>query len=236
MGAMVSQITSLNIVYSAVYSGADQRKHQSSTSLAFVRGIHRGPVNSRHKGPVTRKMFPFDDIIMTGYNDIQIHCLIQIVQERILLVMIWFNNRQFSRLAIFMDEYSLMKQLSKHLTWIIISARKKLLGVDMNINKTLHIIFRFNPLWPRDSLWWHRSRSTPAQTGGINLSTSWLLNSKVLWHSTENNSHQATIILCNDFENHILKISITFLRDQWVNDSVIPGNTQRICFDLMFHH
>ena len=58
------QITSLTVVYSAVYSDADQRKHQSSTSLAFVRGIHRGPVNSPHKWPVTRKMFPFDDVIM----------------------------------------------------------------------------------------------------------------------------------------------------------------------------
>ena len=43
---------------------ADQRKHQSSASLAFVRGIHRSPVNSPHKGPVTWKMCPFDDIIM----------------------------------------------------------------------------------------------------------------------------------------------------------------------------
>ena len=60
-----SQITSLTIVYSTVYSDADQRKHQSSASLAFVRGIHRGPVNSPHKWPVTRKMFPFDDVIMT---------------------------------------------------------------------------------------------------------------------------------------------------------------------------
>ena len=41
-----------------------QSKHQSSASLAFVRGIHRGPVNSPHKGPVTRKMLPFDDVIM----------------------------------------------------------------------------------------------------------------------------------------------------------------------------
>ena len=49
---------------STVYSDADQRKHQSSASLAFVRGIHRGPVNSPHKWPVTRKMFPFDDVIM----------------------------------------------------------------------------------------------------------------------------------------------------------------------------
>ena len=53
MGAMASQITSLTIVYSTVYSGADQRKHQSSASLAFVRGIHRWPVNCPHKGPVS---------------------------------------------------------------------------------------------------------------------------------------------------------------------------------------
>ena len=64
MGAIVSNITSLTIVYSMVYSGADQKKHDSSASLAFVREIHRGPVNSPHKWPVTRKMFPFDDVIM----------------------------------------------------------------------------------------------------------------------------------------------------------------------------
>ena len=64
MSAMWSQITRLNIVYSTVYSGADQRKHQSSASLAFVRGIHRWPLNSPHKGPGTRKMVPFDDVIM----------------------------------------------------------------------------------------------------------------------------------------------------------------------------
>ena len=64
MGVIASQITSLMIVYSTVYSDADQRKHQSSASLAFMRGIHRGPVNSLHKWPVTWKMFPFDDVIM----------------------------------------------------------------------------------------------------------------------------------------------------------------------------
>ena len=70
MSALASQITSLTIVYSTVYSGADQRKHQSSASLAFVRGIHREPVKSPHKGPVTRKMFPFDDVIML-HNQLQ---------------------------------------------------------------------------------------------------------------------------------------------------------------------
>ena len=64
MTMLASQITSLMVVYSIVYSGVNQRKHQSSASLAFVREIHRGPVNFPHKWPVTRKMFPFDDVIM----------------------------------------------------------------------------------------------------------------------------------------------------------------------------
>ena len=68
MGTIASQITSLTIVYSTVYSGVDQRKHQSSAFLAFVWGIHRGPANSPHKWPVTRKMFSFDDVIMEAEN------------------------------------------------------------------------------------------------------------------------------------------------------------------------
>ena len=49
MSTMASQITSLMIVYSAVYSGGDQRKRQISASLTFVWGIHRSPVNSTQK-------------------------------------------------------------------------------------------------------------------------------------------------------------------------------------------
>ena len=64
MDVMACQITGLTIAYSNIYSGADQRKPQSPASLAFGRGIHRRPVNSEHKGPVKRKMFPFDDVIM----------------------------------------------------------------------------------------------------------------------------------------------------------------------------
>ena len=66
LGAIAAPVTSLTIVYSIVYSDADQRKRQSSASLAFEREIHRGPVNSPHKWPVMRKMFPFDDAIMCG--------------------------------------------------------------------------------------------------------------------------------------------------------------------------
>ena len=65
MTMLASQISSLPVVCSIVYSDVNQRKHQSSASLAFVREIHRGPVNFPHKWPVTRKMFPFDDVIMS---------------------------------------------------------------------------------------------------------------------------------------------------------------------------
>ena len=64
MSAIASQITGVAVVYSTVCSDTDQGKHQSSASLAFVRGIHRWSVNSPHKGPVTRKMFPFGDVTM----------------------------------------------------------------------------------------------------------------------------------------------------------------------------
>ena len=73
MGVMASQIPSLTIVYTTVYSGADQRKYQSSTSLAFVQGIHRWPVSSPHKWPVTRKMFLFDDVIVSNNMEMSRH-------------------------------------------------------------------------------------------------------------------------------------------------------------------
>ena len=57
MGAMTSHITSLTIVYSSVYSGADKKKHQSSASLAFARGIHRSPLKSRTNGQRRGKCF-----------------------------------------------------------------------------------------------------------------------------------------------------------------------------------
>ena len=84
MGAIASQITSLTVVYSAIYSVADQSQHQSSASLAFVWGIHRGPVNSPHKWPVTRKTFPFDDVIMrfgTMRSEHHFKCLDRNVDE-----------------------------------------------------------------------------------------------------------------------------------------------------------
>ena len=103
MGTMASQINSLIIVYSTFYSGVDQRKHQSSASLAFVRGIHRWPVNSPHKWPVTRKMFPIDDVIMVY---LALHKVIRITLRNLNVMssgwlnswwyIIWMNHSQCS--------------------------------------------------------------------------------------------------------------------------------------------
>ena len=64
MSVMAYQITSLTNVYSTVYSRRRSKKIWKLQSLAFVRGIQRWSVKSPHKGPLTRKMFPFDDVIM----------------------------------------------------------------------------------------------------------------------------------------------------------------------------
>ena len=60
---MASQIAASRL-FTQPFIMRRSKKHQSSASLAFVRGIHRWPVNSPHKGSVTRKMFPFDDVII----------------------------------------------------------------------------------------------------------------------------------------------------------------------------
>ena len=75
---MAFQITGVSIICSTVCSGSDERKYQSSMSLAFVRRIHRSPVDSPHKGPEARKMFPFDDVIMhiqLFWQDLGLHKL-----------------------------------------------------------------------------------------------------------------------------------------------------------------
>ena len=82
MSSMASQITSLTIVYSTVYSGADQKTYLSSVSLLFVRRIHRWPLNSPHKGPITRKMFPINDVIMARRENVFKENKIRIVASR----------------------------------------------------------------------------------------------------------------------------------------------------------
>ena len=66
MGAMAFQIIDVSFLYSTVYSGPNQRKHQSSVPLALLGEIRRWPVNFLHKRTVTGKMFQFDIVIMTN--------------------------------------------------------------------------------------------------------------------------------------------------------------------------
>ena len=99
---MASQLTSFTSVYSTVYSGADQRKHQSSASLAFVRGMHWWPVNSPHKWPVTRKTFPFDDVIMLKRKPTNL--LLAYIHWDICLS----HVLQFTRLQIYMRQITML--------------------------------------------------------------------------------------------------------------------------------
>ena len=93
MSAMASKITSLTIVSPTVYSGAHQREHQSSASLAFVRGIHRWPVNSSQKGPITRIMIPFDDGIMSACKILHSIWYLASIQPPLLRVACQIANR-----------------------------------------------------------------------------------------------------------------------------------------------
>ena len=70
MGVMESQINSLTIVYSKLFRCRSKKTPKLCVTgpWPFVRGIHRSPVNSTHKGPVTRKMFPFDDVIVCEFQ------------------------------------------------------------------------------------------------------------------------------------------------------------------------
>ena len=89
MGAIASPITSLTIVYSTVYSSADQRKHQSSASLAFVRELHRWAVNFPHKWPVTRKIFPL--VTSTWYLSVMILINNKIYRKNSKII-VWQDN------------------------------------------------------------------------------------------------------------------------------------------------
>ena len=128
MNAMASQITGVSIVYSTVCSGADQRKHQNSTLVALLRGIHRWPVNCPHKGPLTRKIFPFDDVIMI--LSFASHCVCcgiaqtasqrrngqdcMTFQTKLPLKSGWYNRRVHSRFAPSQWEMSLQSNTVCH--------------------------------------------------------------------------------------------------------------------------
>ena len=120
MSAMASQITSLTIVYPSVYW-----KHQSSASLAVMRLIHRRPVNSPHKGQVTRKMDPFDDVIMSG---IHIHQGNSIVPGAITCVTQWqwsshdicgYTSHIYSTQSLIYPELNTKISINVNVSWCV---------------------------------------------------------------------------------------------------------------------
>ena len=98
---MAFQITCVSIICSTVYLGADQRKYKNSVSQAFVRGIHRSPMDSTHEGLTTRKMFPFDDIIM--------ECIIVNTEQDNIIITIANSNQQQCPCTYVQDQSALHK-------------------------------------------------------------------------------------------------------------------------------
>ena len=86
IGAMASQITSVSIIYLTISSAGDQRKHQSSALLAFVRGNPRWTANYPHKGPVTRKMLPLGDVVMILWSHV-VRLLCSLIQ-----ILAWWQS------------------------------------------------------------------------------------------------------------------------------------------------
>ena len=135
MSTIASQITSLTIVYSTVYSGADQSKHQSSASLAFVWGIHRGPVNSPHKWPVTRKMFPFDDVIMSSMGWAPVECISGDYCPASLVYVIWIGAEKPSLEPTL--TYHPLKLQWRHNGRAAVSNQPFCLGINMHIDELM---------------------------------------------------------------------------------------------------
>ena len=114
-GAIASQITSVTIVYSTVCSSVNQRPHQSSAPLPFVRGIHRWPVNSSHKWPVTRKMFPFDNVIMWNHHGSSRHMVAELRKWKLFekTLIICMINRWYIQLQLWEKEFVWYQFISK---------------------------------------------------------------------------------------------------------------------------
>ena len=158
MGSMAYQITSLTIVFSAIQSGADQRKHQSYASLW---GIHRGLVNSPHKGPVTRKMFPFDDVIMWEHFYWQWNeCIIKCRFVRADPKKFSFNKHSQITLKLWAtSKYTIsscmIKWYSIHpqFTYMVEDKVDGYTDKHMGVAKNWRNVFNDASLWEQDKIW-----------------------------------------------------------------------------------
>ena len=152
MSAMTHQITGVCIACSNICSGADQRKHRISASLAFVRGIHRWPVDSPHKGPVTGKMFPFDDVIMCHFKQMYNVIIISIMVTRAfpleMLTEVFPKILSVINLKWFRWWLAAVRQ--QKFTWIIIKTdlrHNRLEGIDLSNNDLWKVLVPSHQ-WP----------------------------------------------------------------------------------------
>ena len=137
IGAMASQISSLAIVYPAICSRAGQRKHQSSASQAFLRGIRRWPVYSPHKWPVTRKMFPFDDVITRRWITIT---------ERHLAVVYTLYIGQTVKWPVIVEDFNFLGlTIDQHMTW-----NAHIQKISNKISRSLGVMNRLKRYLPQN--------------------------------------------------------------------------------------
>ena len=151
ISATAPQITSLVIVYSTLYSGADQRKHQSSASLAFVWGIHRWPVNSPHKGSVTRQMFPFDDVIVIFSRISGSVCLMNTCVSLRGICWLWWSP------AAYFTKYLASRNDITNVDWPFMISNGTISSYNFRNIDMFHL--------KRCRLWWHRHRASEKVQG-----------------------------------------------------------------------
>ena len=135
MNTMASQITCVSIVCSTVSSGADQRKHQNSASLACVRGIHQWPVDSPQR-PVTQKMFPFDDVIIACDMSSNISILVKACDYNSTMVMknrgasLWYYELIWPSDAIYATHIDLGQHCFSQ--WFVVWRRQALTWITID--------------------------------------------------------------------------------------------------------
>ena len=133
--------------------GCRSKKHQSSASLVFVWGIHRGPVNSPHKGPVTRKMFPFDDGIMvrkcSGHRWIS---KVPVIRGLAVFFGLHDPHESVEQKVIYLRFESLRCKIVIHICWSEFMITNMIHGAmitNTTHNLTLHRMLRRDHLWFR---------------------------------------------------------------------------------------
>ena len=146
MGTMASQITNLMIIYLPVYSGGDQRKHQSPASLAFVRRIHWWPVNSPHKGPARLAIRSWPSLLLcwwsaTVHQKVELKYIYRWYNHLFIWVILW-PMKQIARFSLFDNVLIHGKILSMQITFWLCQCQvlpMKYLGTHINNRPSRYI-------------------------------------------------------------------------------------------------